>query len=212
MKSLKGTLVYVMLDAPRPCYDESKGQEWKASIVLTDEDVVDEFNDLYPKQSAKKVKAAEFEALYKCPLPEGAGKNVWVVTLRKNTKLHNGNDVPDKYRPRVFQRKGGVLVDITHTVLPANGSTGEISIDHYEGKMGNVARLKNVLVTNLIEYERSPRSEYEAGDEFQDDDDGNDSSAEVSAKATAPAKDVASTKSKTKGAVPASDEGDDSPF
>lgn len=170
MKSLVGTLVYVMLDKPRNCFEESKGQEFKSGIVITDEDVVDEFNELYPKQSAKKVKAVDFEGIYKCPVPEDAGKNVWVITLRKNTKLANGNDLPEKYRPRVFQRKGGVLVDITATSLPSNGSKGEISIDHYEGKMGNVARLKNVLVTELIEYEGGKGSAYESGSEFDADD------------------------------------------
>lgn len=194
MKSLKGTLVYVMLDKARNCYEESKGQEFKSGIVITDEDVVDEFNELYPKQSAKKVKAVDFEAIYKCPLPEDAGKNVWVITLRKNTKLANGADLPDKYRPRVFQKKGGALIDITTTVLPSNGSTGEISIDHYEGKMGNVARLKNVLVTDLIEYEGGKGSGYESGDEFADD--GSSTPAKVPAKSIEKAKPAVKAKAK----------------
>jgi len=201
MKSLIGTLVYVMLDKPRNCYEESKGQEYKSGIVITDEDIVDEFNDLYPKQSAKKVKAADFEETYKCPVPEGAGKNVWVITLRKNTKLANGADLPDKYRPRVFQRKGGVLVDITTTILPSNGSKGEISIDHYEGKMGNVARLKNVLVTDLIEYEGGKGSNYESGSEF-DADDGSSTPVKV------PAKAVEKAKAKVKPPVDGSDSSD----
>lgn len=166
MNKLEGTLVYVMLDKPRDCFDKEKGQEYKCGIVLTDEDVVDQFNDTYPKQAAKKVKAADFEAQYKCPVPEGAGKNVWVITLKKNTKLANGNPVPDKYLPKLFIKKGDDLVDVTKEKLPANGSKGAISIDHYEGKMGNVARLKNVLVTELIEYERKEGDEYNPGDEF----------------------------------------------
>jgi hypothetical protein len=203
MKTLKGTLVYVMLDKPRNCYDEAKGQEWKCGIVV-DEDTADAFAEIYPKQAAKKVKIADFEETYKCKPPEGAGKNVYVITLRKNTKLANGEPVPDKYKPRVFQRKGGALVDITATSLPANGSTGEISIDHYDGKMGAVARLKNVLVTDLIEFERSNSASYESGDEFADD--GSGDSVKVPAKAVAAA-------SKSKKAVPALDEDDgDSPF
>lgn len=209
MKSLIGTLVYVMLDKPRNCYEESKGQEWKSGIVLTDEDVVDEFNDLYPKQSAKKVKATDFEQIYKCHVPEGAGKNVWVITLRKNTKLANSEPVPDKYRPRVFQRKGGVLVDITTTVLPSNGSKGEISIDHYEGKMGNVARLKNVLVTDLVEYEGGKGGNYESGSEF-DADDGSDTPAKVPPKAVEKAQ--AASKAKPKAKPVDEFEDDDIPF
>lgn len=172
MKTLKGTLVYVKVDQPRDCWDKEKGQEWQCGIVLTDEDVVDEFNEIYNKQSAKKVKSAEFEEHYKCPLPEDAGKNVWVITLKKNTKLSNGEDVPFKYQPKVFQRKGGALVDITKTFLVGNGSKGEVSIDHWAGQKGNVARLKNVLVTELIEYVKPEGSGYESGDEFADDGEG----------------------------------------
>ena len=201
MKTLKGTLVYVMLDKPRACFDETKGQEWKCGIVV-DEDTADAFAEIYPKQSAKKVKTSEFESIYKCAAPEGAGKNVYVITLRKNTKLSNGAEVPEKYRPRVFQRKGGALVDVTTAVLPANGSLGEISIDHYEGKMGNVARLKNVLVTQMIEFEKSSGSEYESGDEFADD--GNGGNVKV------PAKAVAAASKPKKAAV--TEEEDSSPF
>jgi len=204
MKTLKGTLVYVMLDKPRACFDETKGQEWKCGIVV-DEDTADAFAELYPKQSAKKVKTSEFEAIFKCPPPEGAGKNVYVITLRKNTKLSNGADVPEKYRPRVFQRKGGALIDVTTTVLAANGSLGEISIDHYEGKMGNVARLKNVLVTQMIEYEKPAASGYESGDEFADD--GNGGTTKVPQKAVAKA-----SKPTAKAASPAAEAEEDTPW
>lgn len=166
---LTGTLVYVMLDEARPCYEKDKGHEWKAGVVLTDEDEVDAFIEEYPKQSVTKVKASQFEEIYKTALPEGAGKNVWVITLRKNTKLSNGNEVPEKYRPRVFHEVGNKLVDITMSKLPGNGSKGVISIDRWEGEKGNIARLKNVKVTELIEYERPEgTSDYEPGDEFSD--------------------------------------------
>lgn len=166
--SLTGTIVYCMVDQPRECYDKQKGHEWKCGIVLTDEDIVDQFDEQYPKQSAKKVKASEFEELYKCELPEDAGKNVWVVTLRKNTKLSNGEPVPDKYQPRVFEQQGGSRVDITLTKLVGNGSKGTISIDHWAGEKGNVARLKNILVTDLVEYIKPEGSNYNPGDEFGD--------------------------------------------
>jgi hypothetical protein len=170
LKQLEGTLVYVMCDKPTPCYEKEKGTEWKAGIVLTDEDTVDLFDETYPKQSAKKVKSSEFEDIYKCKLPEGAGKNVWVITLKKNTKLSNGEDVPDKYRPHVFEvnESAGkkVMTDITFTKLAGNGSKGILTIDHWAGEKGNVARLKNVAVTELIEYVKPEGSDYNPGDEF----------------------------------------------
>ena len=152
-----------------------KADEWKASVVLTDEDQVEEFEDFVKevdaKVSLKKVKTAEFEKTYKCEPPADAGKNVWVVTLRKSTELgKTGKPVPDLYKPKVFEKVGRTLVDITNTKLPANGSFGAISIDQFDRNNGTASLyLKNVLVTDLIEY-IPEESDYEAGSEFGDED------------------------------------------
>jgi len=170
LTSLTGTIVYCMVDTPRPCFDKEKGEEYKCGIVV-DEDTADAFAEIYPKQPAKKVKAVDFEEIYNCDLPEGSGKNVYVITLRKNAKLANGEPVPDKYKPHVLEQtvsdKGVITrTDITLTKLVANGSKGTISIDHWENEYGNNARLKNILVTELIEYTPPEGSNYEVGNEF----------------------------------------------
>lgn len=164
---LTGTLVYVMVDEPRDCYDKEKGQEWKASIVV-DEEQADAFNDEYPKQPAKKVKTIDFEREFKIPAPDPEARSQYVITLKLNTKLGNGNPVPEQYQPQVLlQKEDGTRETITKSILVANGSKGAISISHYDGKMGSVARLKNILVTDLIPYEKtSGGAGYEAGDEF----------------------------------------------
>lgn len=168
LKQLEGTLVYVMVDRGVDCWEKDKGQEWKAGVVITDEDVADAWDEQYPKQACKKVKASQFEEIYKCALPEGAEKNVWVITLKKNTKLANGKDVPDLYRPRVFEVDAeGNKTDITLTKLVGNGSKGILTIDHQELKLGTVGRLKNVFVTELIEYVRPEGSNYTPGDEVE---------------------------------------------
>lgn len=178
MDKLQGTLVYVMVDKPTDCYEKSKGQEWKAGIVV-DEEQADAFDAIYPKQAAKKVKVTAFKDAYKIDPPEWADKNVWVITLRKNTKLANGEEVPEKYRPKVFTKTDkGTMKDITQEVLLANGSEGFISIDHYDAKLGAVARLKNILVTKVIEYVPTGSS-YESGSEF-------DSESKPAAKAVTP--------------------------
>lgn len=173
LNKLTGTIVFCMVDEPRDCFDKKKGKEWKCGVVVN-EDTADEFEKIYPKQPAKKVKVSEFEEIYKCDVPEWAKgeRNVFVITLRKNSKLANGNDVPDKYKPHVFEErvdsKGTITrTDITLTKLVANGSVGSISIDHWESdEFGNAARLKNILITEMIEYEKPEGSVYEAGDEF----------------------------------------------
>lgn len=196
INKLLGTLVYVQVDTPKPCFVAEKGNEWKTSIVVS-EDAADEWDEAFPKQTAKQVKTSEFEAMYKTAAPFPDQRKQYIITLRKNTRLGNGNEVPVQYQPKVFQQKGSVLVDITHVALPANGSLGQVSVDVYEGKMGTFARLKNVLVTKLIEYVKQDEGAA-MGSEFglalADDGEGNE--VKVPAKAAA----------KPKKAVPTFDE------
>ncbi len=150
---LTGTLVYVQVDKAKPCYEESKGFEYKASIVISEDDA-EGWDEIYPKQTAKQVKTSDFENLYKVPAPFPSQRKQFIVTVRKNTKLGNGNPVPEKYTPKVFEKVGSKITDVTKEKLPANGSVGQISVETFEGKMGVFARLKNVLVTEMIEYKK----------------------------------------------------------
>lgn len=180
--SVSGTLVYVCVPDAVEGYRDAKtgadpGKEWKAGVVITDEDYVDDLEETASKVwktqvSLKKVKSADFEEIYKCDLPEGAGKNVWVFTLRKNTMLgKTGREVPEQYRPRVFQTIGNKIVEITNDPEKrvGNGSQGAISIDYFTRHDGSVSLyLKNVRVDKLIAYEKAsddyvPGSEFEAG-------------------------------------------------
>lgn len=165
INKLTGTLVFVQVDTPKPCYVEEKGHEWKSSIVVSEDDA-DAWDEAFPKQTAKQVKTSEFEEIYKIPAPFPDQRKQYVVTLRKNTKLGNGNEVQAKYTPKVFQQKGSTLVDVTKSILPANGSEGQMSVDVYEGKMGTFARLKNVLVTKMIEYTKEESGGGNPGSEF----------------------------------------------
>ncbi len=193
-----GTLVYVQLQEPVKAYVKPaapvKPDEWKAGVVLTDEDYVDALEDyareLDTQISLKKVKVAEFEDKYKTAVPEGAGKNVWVLTLRKSTELgKTGKPVPDQFKPKVYLKEGKVLKDVTATTLVGNGSKGAISVDRFDRTAGGSSLyLKNVLVTDLVEYE-AKSSDYRSGSEFEDEaDDGNGGSVKVPAKAKTTAK------------------------
>lgn len=179
MQKLTGMLLYVSLNKPQKAYvkpgEPAKPDEWKASVAITDEDVVDEYEEfakgIDAKTSIKKVKTTEFEGIYKVAPPEDAGKNIWVVTLRKSTQLgKTGKEVPDLYKPKVFEKVGKALVDVTNSKLPANGSYGSISIDKFERTNGTASLyLKNVLVTQMIEYVAESGPEYEPGSEFDDE-------------------------------------------
>lgn len=212
-----GMLVYVCVHEPRPALVKpgapKKPDEWKASVVLTDEDFVDELED-YAKSletmiSLKKVKTAEFESIYKVAPPEGAGKNVWVFTLRKSTELgKTGKPVPELYQPKVYLKEGNVISDITHTKLVGNGSMGAIAVDRFDRSTGGSSLfLKSVLVTDLIEYEQQSSSQAKPGSEWDDSaDDGDGGSVKVPAKAKA----AAAKKSASKSTL--QDMDDDTPF
>ena len=210
---ITGTLVYVCVPKPVKAYvkkgEAEKPDEWKAGVVVTDEDFVDEFEayaaSLDTQVSVKKVKVEEFEEIYKCPVPEGADKKVWVITLRKSTELgKTGKPVPDLYKPKVFEKVGSTLVDVTNSKLPVNGSLGSISIDRFDRNNGTASLyLKNVLVTNMIEYV-AQESDYNPGDEFSDE--GSAAPAPAKAEKPAPAK-----APKAKSAAETADE-EDMPF
>jgi hypothetical protein len=179
IKKIEGTLVYVQVQKPVKAFVKAgtpiKPDEWKASVVVTDKSVIKAYQK-YGKEldtlvSVKEVESSEFEEIYKCDLPEGAGDEVWVVTLRKSTELgKTGEKVPDKYKPRVFEKVGSTLVDVTMSKMPGNGSKGAISIDAFiKTSGGGALYLKNVMVTDMIEY--IPEDSAEAGSEFDDDAD-----------------------------------------
>ncbi len=176
-EKVEGMLLYACIRDAAEAYQKPgtppKCKEWKVSVVLTDEDYVDELEDWAKKNdvklSLKKVKTAEFEEIYKTKPPEDASKNVWVWTLRKSVELgKTGKPVPDKYKPKVYQRKGATLVDVTGTVLVGNGSIGVVSTDLFVRNNGSASiYLKNVLVKDLVEYiKEESGSSYVEGSEF----------------------------------------------
>ena len=217
---VSGTIVYCQMAEPVKAFVKpgapKKPDEYKCSLVLTDEDYVDEL-EAYGKSldtllSIKKVKTSEFEEKYKCPVPEGAAKNVWIFTLRKSTELgKTGRPLPDIHKPKVFEKIKNTMVEITSTKLVGNGAYGTLSIDKFDRSAGGSSLfLKNLLVTSMVEYVKKD-SDYEAGSEFGDDtaSDGNGGSTRVPA--SAKTKDVPKVKPKAK---PQEDEDDsfDLPF
>lgn len=183
MNSIKGTLMYVSIQAPSKPYigpgeDANKPKEWKVSVAIFDEDYADEVesfaDSLGAKISLKKYKDRDsYEKQFKIPMPDGV-KKAWVVTLRRSTELgKTGKPVPDLYKPRVFMMQGNTRLDITNEKLVGNGSEGQVSLEVFRRDNGkNSIYLKNVLVTNLKEYVKPEGSgvNYTPGDEFDSEE------------------------------------------
>jgi hypothetical protein len=179
--SLYGMLMYVSVQEPAKPYVKAgtvvppgtlpKPLEWKAGVVLTDEDFVDDLEskakEWDAKLSLKKIRTSEFEGIYKLTPPEDAGKNVWLLTVRKPIADKKGKPVLEKFVPRVYEQVGKTRMEVTNTKLPGNGSMGALSIAVFHmTNGGTLLTLKNVLVTEMIAYVKPEGNYAEGGSEF----------------------------------------------
>jgi len=208
-----GTIVFCQMSEPVKAFVKpgapKKPDEYKCSIVITDKAYKKEL-EKYGKSldtllSIKEVDSSDFEEKYKCVLPEEAGDEVWVFTLRKSSELgKTGRPVPPQYLPKVFEKIKNTMVEITTTKNVGNGSKGWLSIDRFDRSAGGASLfLKNLLVTDLIEYVKQ-ESEYEAGSEFGEDVPAPKAPAKTAAKPT--------VKPKAKPPVDDEDDSDSLPF
>ena len=159
--TIEGTLVFVSIQTPQTKY-QSVEKEYKAGVVV-DEDTADAWNEMFPKQSAKVVKTSDFKDTYKIDAPFLDAKKQYVITLKKPAQYADGTPLPKQYQPKVLLADGKQAIDVTDTMLPANGSKGKISFEARENSYGTFAKLRNVLVTEMIEYKKGGGS---AGDDF----------------------------------------------
>ena len=159
--TIEGTLVFVSIQTPQTKY-QSNEKEYKAGVVV-DEDTADSWNEMFPKQSAKVVKTSDFKDTYKIDAPFPNEKKQYVITLKKAAQYKDGSTLPKQYQPKVLLAEGKQAIDVTDTMLPANGSVGKISFESNSNDFGVFARLRNVLVTEMIEYKKAGGN---AGDDF----------------------------------------------
>ena len=159
--TIEGTLVFVTIQTPQTKY-QSDDKEYKVGIVV-DEDTADSWNERFPKQTAKVVKTSDFKETYKIDPVFPDEKKQYVITIKKPASYKDGKELPEMYRPKVLLQDGNTAIDVTKTTLPANGSKGKVSFEENSNDFGTFSRLKNVLVTEMIEYKKGGGN---AADEF----------------------------------------------
>ena len=118
------------------------------------------------KKVAEKFKKNGFIRTLR-PVEDADGNETgqYKVTFKQNAKTSAGKDLTP---PGVFTRtEKGTIKPLTGVIV-GNGSTGTISFDTYDwdykGQKGRSMSLKNVLITNLIPYEKSDPAGSEFGD------------------------------------------------
>ena len=159
--TIEGTLVFVTIQAPQTKY-QSTDKEYKVGIVV-DEDTADSWNERFPKQTAKVVKTSDFKETYKIDPVFPDEKKQYVITIKKPASYKDGKELPEMYRPKVLLQDGKTAIDVTKTTLPANGSKGKVSFEENNNDFGTFSRLRNVLVTEMIEYKKGGSN---VGDDF----------------------------------------------
>ena len=159
--TIEGTLVFVTVQTPQTKY-QSTDKEFKVGIVV-DEDTADSWNERFPKQTAKVVKTSDFKETYKIDPVFPDEKKQYVITIKKPASYKDGKELPEMYRPKVLLQDGNTAIDVTKTTLPANGSKGKVSFEENNNDFGTFSRLRNVLVTEMIEYKKGGSN---VGDDF----------------------------------------------
>ena len=212
-KTISGVFAYAKIQEPAFKYQSTTEKEFSIDIIV-DKATAKAFGKQFPKQKGKTVDNEEFEDIFKMPPPFPDQDEQYVLKLKRPAQYKDGKPLPESYWPKVMQKKNGKAVPVPREVIVGNGSKGKVSYDVNENDYGTFAKLKNILVEELIEYKKAGGSgaddfglelEEPTADEFDQADDGEGNAVKVPEKAKTPAKKVVKPKVED-------DDGDDSPF
>lgn len=160
---ISGVFCYAVVTEPRNKY-QSEEKEYSIDIVV-DEETFDNFGDSYPKQKGKSVKTSEFKEIYKIDPPFPGEKKQYILKLKKAATFKDRTTGETKMlaKPQVLLKKNNKATMMPENILIGNGSTGKVSFEEKENSYGTFAKLKAVLVENLIEYKSASKN---AADDF----------------------------------------------
>lgn len=150
---ISGSFAYAKVTEPVKKY-ESEDKEFTIDVVV-DKATAKSWNKSFPKQKSKVVDTADFEQIYKFPAPYPDEDEQYIIKLKKPAQYKDGTELPKQYWPKLLQKVNGKAVPIPEGVLIANNSKGQVSYETTENSYGTFARLKAILVEELIEYKKA---------------------------------------------------------
>lgn len=181
-------LFYTCVMKPRPIQPQKDWSnptrfEYSVGVAVTEE-MADEWDEVFAKQSSTKLTNKKFKERYKLEegdeLPVPDAKKQFIINVKQKTHKSNGDKVSPKLRPRVVEAvEGGKPIDVTMKKLVGNGSRGDVLIRVSHSKeFGATAHLNVVKVTQMVDYAMDDGNDEELNDflggevEFEDIDDG----------------------------------------
>jgi hypothetical protein len=144
------TFLYAKVQNPVPAFNKLDS-EWTVDVVCSKADAK-KVKKEFPKTSLKEFDNADFTEKFGIEPPFPSQDEQFILKFKKS-HIKNGQETPEKYRPRVIQQVGEVREDITFEKLIGNGSKGTMSYRIKETKdYGNFVELQALLITDLVEY------------------------------------------------------------
>jgi hypothetical protein len=163
---ISGVFCFAKVTEPAFKYESDTEKEFSIQVVV-DEDTFDTFGETYGKQKGKAIKTADFEGIFKIKPPYPNDKKQFVLKLAKGATYKSKEtgqlvNVEKKYWPKIMVLENNQPTPIEEGILIANGSKGQVSFEENTNSYGTFAKLKNILVEELIEYKKT--GEDAAGD------------------------------------------------
>lgn len=160
------TFAYVKIQNPVKSLNEGD-TEFTVDAIMSKADAK-AWNKEHPKNKAKSFDNDEFLEKFKFEEVPFEDQDEQYVVKFKKAHSKKGVELPEKFRPRVFEAvEGAKPKDITFEKLVANGSKGKVSYSTFSNSYGEFVQLDAILVEELIEYEGAggtPGSEFGATD------------------------------------------------
>lgn len=177
---ISGVLCYMKVVEPVNKY-QSEEKEFTLDLVV-DKATFKEWGKRFPKQKGKAIDTEDFEGIFKIKPPFPDQDEQFVIKMKRPAQYKDGSPLPKQYWPKVLVRnESGKVVPVAEGVLVANGSKGQVSFDVTENSYGNFSRLKNILVTDLIEYKKAGGSDPAADFGLESDNGGDEFASNKSA-------------------------------
>lgn len=145
------TFLFAKVQNPVPAFNKVDS-EWTVDVVCSKADAK-KVKKEFPKTSLKEFDNADFTEKFGIEPPFPSQDEQFILKFKKS-HIKNGQETPEKYRPRVIQQlEDGNREDITFDKLIGNGSKGTMSYRVKETKdYGNFVELQALLITDLVEY------------------------------------------------------------
>ena len=158
---IEGVACYVKVHKPYTKY-QSEDKEFTIDLVISKEQAKQWKKD-FKKQPPKEFDNDDFKNTFKIDPPFEDQDEQFVIKLKVEAQYKDGTVKEKKFWPRVLVMEDGAAVDIAEGILVGNGSKVKVSYNVRNNDFGSFAKLKNILVLDLVEFEDGGGA---AGSEF----------------------------------------------